>query len=531
MEQAIKQIITEALSTKVSDDTGLKKLKKKAARDFGIGVVRNSELIAVYQDMIDNGEAEYDEAMWQLFSKRKIRNLSGVAVITVLTKPYFCPGRCVYCPTEARMPKSYLANEPGAARALRHEFDPYAQVSARLKSLAVNGHKTDKCELIVLGGTWTVYPQDYQEWFIQRCFDAFNDAEEVDEQGSPIGAGPATSLDEAKTINETAKHRVIGLTLETRPDHVTRDEVKRLRWLGCTRVQIGVQTTDQKVLDITKRDQTNEQVVRATKLLKEAGLKISHHYMQALPGATVESDIQTIRDAFYTPDFQPDHVKIYPTVVVKTAVLYQWWKQGKYKPYSDEELQHLLVEINSLFPEWVRVERLIRDIPSESILAGNKRTNLRQIIEKDGPISRDIRAREPHNSTPVALEDLDLVVREYEASGGTEYFISYESKDRNTLYAFTRLRLQNIEKHWYPVLQDTALIREVHTYGKLQPLKRGEGAVQHIGMGRKLLEEAERIAKEKGFQRIAVIAGIGVREYFKNKLGYHLDDEYMVKAL
>jgi elongator complex protein 3 len=295
-----------------------------------------------------------------------------------------------------------------------------------------------------------------------------------------------------------------------------------------------VQTTDQKVLDLTKRDQTNEQVIRATRLLKEAGLKISHHYMQALPGATVESDIQTIRDAFLTPDYQPDHVKIYPTVVVKTALLYQWWKEGKYTPYTEEELVYLLLEINKLFPEWVRVERLIRDIPSESILAGNKKTNLRQIIEKDGPISRDIRAREPHNAIAVTLDDLDLVVREYEASGGTEYFISYESKDRKTLYAFTRLRLQKIEKHWYEALQDTALIREVHTYGKLQPITK-EGAqgeaVQHIGMGTRLIEEAERIALEHGFHRIAIIAGIGVREYFKNKLGYRLEDEYMVKDI
>ncbi len=528
MQNPIHQIVLRAIDQKVTTDAQLKKIKGAVAKEFGITVVRNSELIRAYKELIDSGEAQFDQIMWTLFSKRKIRNLSGVAVITVLTKPYFCPGRCVYCPTEARMPKSYLANEPGAARALRHEFDPYDQVSARLKSLAVNGHSTDKCELIVLGGTWTVYPKDYQEWFIKRCFDAFNEdpKEEADV--------PTKDLDAAKTKNETASHRVIGLTLETRPDHVTKDEVKRLRWLGCTRVQIGVQTTDQKVLDLTKRDQTNEQVIRATRLLKEAGLKISHHYMQALPGATVESDIQTIKDVFLTPDYQPDHVKIYPTVVVKTALLYQWWKEGKYTPYTEEELVYLLLEINKLFPEWVRVERLIRDIPSESIFAGNKKTNLRQIIEKDGPISRDIRAREPHNAEPVTLDDVDLVVREYEASGGTEYFISYESKDRKTLYAFTRLRLQQIENHWYEALQDTALIREVHTYGKLQPItKAGEQgeAVQHIGMGTRLIEEAERIAREHGFHRIAIIAGIGVREYFKNKLGYRLEDEYMVKEI
>ncbi len=363
-----------------------------------------------------------------------------------------------------------------------------------------------------------MYKPDYQEWFIKRCFDAFNEVE-------------SENLDDAKKVNETAPNRVVGMTMETRPDHTTQEEVKRLRWLGATRVQLGVQTTDQEVLDLIKRDQTNEEVIEATRLLKEAGMKISHHYMQGLPGATVESDVKSIRDAFYTPDFQPDHVKIYPTVVVKTAVLYQWWKDGKYTPYTEEELVDLLMQINGLFPEWVRVERLIRDIPTESIHAGNKKTNLRQILESKGRISKDIRAREPHNTEPVDIDDLDLVVREYEASGGTEYFISYESKDRENIYAFTRLRLQDLKEHWYEELQDCAIIREVHTYGKLKKIDSGDSAVQHVGMGRRLVEKAEEIAKENGYKKMAIIAGIGVREYFRKKLGYELAEEYMVKEL
>jgi len=467
--------------------------------------------------MIKDGQLERNQAIWDLFSKRRVRNLSGVAVITVLTKPYFCPGRCVYCPTEARMPKSYLANEPGAARAVRHQFDPFDQVQSRLKSLEVNGHSTDKCELIVLGGTWTAYPKQYQTWFIKRCFDAFN--EQV-----------SASLDKAKELNETAPHRVVGLTLETRPDHTDKAEAKRLRWLGCTRVQLGVQTTDQEVLDLIKRDQTNAQVIEATRILKEAGFKISHHYMQMLPGATYQSDVQTIADAFFTPDFQPDHVKIYPTSVIKTSVLYHWWKSGKYQPYAQEDLIRLLAEIKSMVPEWVRIERLIRDIPSESIQAGNMVTNLRQLMQDKGVACRCIRCREP-GAREVAIDDVELVVREYEASGGTEYFLSYESKDGQMLYAFARLRLQKLAKHWLPVLQDTALIREVHTYGRLKKVGEGKGSVQHIGMGQQLMAEAERIAQDNGFKRIAVIAGIGVREYFRNKLGYTLEDEYMVKPL
>lgn len=521
--EGIAQLILRVIDRKIDNDKDLKRVKAEVAKEFGIGMVRNAEILKVYRQLIASGVVEETEALWSLFSKRKIRNLSGVAVITVLTKPYYCPGRCVYCPTEARMPKSYLANEPGAARALRHEFDPFNQVAARLKSLEANGHSTDKCELIVLGGTWTVYKKDYQEWFIKRCFDAFNEQE-------------TATLDEAKTVNETAKHRVIGMTLETRPDHIDYDEARRLRWLGCTRVQLGVQSTNQEVLDITKRDQRNEDVIEATRILKEAGFKISHHYMQGLPGATPETDLQSIRDAFYTPDFQPDHVKIYPTVVVKTAVLYRWWKEGKYTPYTQEELEQLLIDINAILPEWTRVERLIRDIPSESIVAGNKKTNLRQLLEADGPISRDIRAREPHNALPITMDDVKLVVRDYEASGGQEYFISYESQDESTLYAFTRLRLQEVgrteeEPHWIPELTGAALIREVHTYGKLQRIHSTDSGVQHIGLGQRLIREAERIARERGYEKIAIIAGIGVREYFQKKLGYHLEGEYMVKSL
>ena len=519
---AIEQIVIRAIEHDVSSAKQLKRIKADVAKEYGIGMVPNVQVLAKYRELLKSGRVEEDEKFLTLFSKRKIRNLSGVAVITVLTKPYYCPGRCVYCPTEARMPKSYLANEPGAARALRNEFDPWRQVTSRLQALQDNGHNTDKCELIVLGGTWDAYPKRYQTWFIKRCFDAFNEFN-------------SRSLDAAKTANETAKNRVIGLTLETRPDHVTKAEAKRLRWLGCTRVQLGVQSTNQEVLDLIKRDQTNEQVINATRLLKEAGFKISHHYMQALPGATPEIDLQTIKDAFQTPHYQPDHIKIYPTAVIKTAVLYRWWKEGKYKPYTQEELMELLVEIQKIVPEWVRIERLIRDIPSESIHAGNKVTNLRQILEKqmkeNGVVCRDIRAREPHHNEVKDIDDVELVVREYQASEGTEYFISYESKDRSVIYAFTRLRLQDMKKHWLPVLQDTAIIREIHTYGKVKAIDAGSGKVQHKGMGQRLIKEAERIAKEKGYSRMAVIAGIGVREYFRNKLGYHLEDEYMVKHI
>lgn len=518
MKEALRAIIQRAMHQQVATPLELKRVKAAVAKEHGIGMVPNAFILSEYRQMINDGEVERDDALWALFMKRGVRNRSGVAVITVLTKPYACPGKCVYCPSEQGMPKSYLANEPGAARALRYGFDPYDQVAGRLKSLAANGHVTDKCELIVLGGSWSAYPRDYQEWFIRRCFDAFNGTDAAD-------------LDEAKTRNETAAHRVVGLTLETRPDLIDEDEVRWMRWLGCTRVQLGVQTTDEEVLRLVRREQTNEDVARATRLLKEAGVKVSHHYMQGLPGATLESDLKTIVDAFCTQELQPDHVKIYPTVVVESSPLYAMWKNGEYEPYSQEALEYLLIEIKKMVPEWVRIERLVRDIPSDSIHAGNKKTNLRQMMKRQGVQCRCIRCREPGDVASVALEDVELVQRGYNASGGREIFLSYESPNREILYAFARLRLQDVADHWIPELQDAAVVREVHTYGRLARIGSGEQAVQHVGMGQRLMQEAERLARDAGYKKIAVIAGVGVREYFKKKLGYRLEGEYMVKEL
>ncbi|MFH1426251.1 MAG: tRNA uridine(34) 5-carboxymethylaminomethyl modification radical SAM/GNAT enzyme Elp3 [Candidatus Kerfeldbacteria bacterium] len=517
MSDALKKIIELAIKRGVASPQQLKAVKAVVAKEYGTSMAPNSSILAKYREMINAGELEKDGAIWTLFSKRIVRNLSGVAVITVLTEPYSCPGKCVYCPSEQGMPKSYLSNEPGAARALRHQFDPFSQVEARLKALDANGHVTDKCELIVLGGSWSAYPHEYQTWFIKRCYDAFNSC-------------VARDIEEAKMLNETAQHRVIGLTLETRPDLIDEEEVRRMRVLGCTRVQLGVQTTDEEVLQLVRREQTNEDAVRATRLLKEAGMKVSHHYMQGLPGATIEKDLKTIVDAFCTPDFQPDHIKIYPTVVTGNSVLYQWWKDGSYTPYAQESLEYLLVEIKKLVPEWVRIERLVRDIPSSSIYAGNRKTNLRQMMKRQGVQCRCIRCREP-GDVSVALEDLELVRRGYDASGGREVFLSYESPDKEIMYAFARLRLQNIGKHWIPELQDAALIREVHTYGRMAKIDSGEHSVQHVGMGQQLMEDAEEIARHAGYTKIAVIAGVGVREYFRNKCGYRLEGEYMVKDI
>lgn len=522
MTQALRDIITKSIERSVTDAQSLRTVKAEVAKQYGISMPTNASIMAEYKNLVDIGNVAMDAELWHVLQVRSVRTLSGIAPITVLTKPYQCPGRCIYCPTEPNMPKSYIDTEPGAMRALRLQFDPYLQVTKRIEALENNGHVPEKCELIVLGGTWTAYQKDYQEWFMKRCYDGFN----LDER--PEGA---VTLAEAKHLNETAKYRVIGCTLETRPDHIDETEVKRLRWFGATRVQIGVQSLNKHVLALNLRDQTNEQVQAATKLLKEAGLKITYHMMQNLPGSAPSSDLNDIKTIFTDPGYQPDHIKIYPCLVVKSAPLYRHWKAGRYQTYSPEVLMELLADIKANVPPYVRIERLIRDIPENSIIAGNTVTNLRQMMQLKGVQCVCIRCREPRADL-TGVAQAELITRQYASADGQEYFISYEDPTHKKIFGFVRLRLQHRAQHWYQELQDCAIIRELHVYGQLVPLDKleADGQVQHRGFGKKMMETAERVAREAGFKKIAVIAGVGVRKYYE-KLGYHLDQEYMVKAL
>jgi elongator complex protein 3 len=520
MVQAVQEILNTAIARHVADAKSLRSVKAEVAKRYGIQMPTNASLLAEYKNMVAAGTLPAQAAVWQMLQVRSVRTLSGVAPITVLTKPYQCPGRCTYCPTEANMPKSYIDTEPGAMRALRLRFDPFQQVTQRLAALEANGHVPEKCELIVLGGTWTAYPKDYQEWFMKRCYDGFN------QDQLPEGAA---TLDEAKTLNETAKYRVIGCTLETRPDHIDEAEVKRLRWFGVTRVQIGVQTLNKHVLALTLRDQTNERVQAATALLKEAGLKITYHMMQNLPGAVPQTDLQDIKTIFSQSGYQPDHIKIYPCVVVRSAPLYRHWKAGRYQSYSEATLTELLADIKNVVPRYVRIERLVRDIPENSIVGGNTVTNLRQIMQQKGVHCVCIRCREPRADNS-GLETAQLFIDQYESANGQEYFISFEDPQRQKLFGFVRLRLQQRSQHWYAELQDAAIIRELHVYGQLVPVAEDSRAVQHRGFGRKLMQAAETIAHDHRFTKIAVIAGVGVRKYYE-KLGYTLSEEYMIKRL
>ncbi len=519
-----QEIVKKLNSGKITNHKDLNYQTRKISGSFHIAAPSKINLLKAYQKLVKNETIKPNPVLAKLLTKREIRTLSGVAPIAVLTKPYECPGQCVFCPNEKAMPKSYLSNEPAVMRAILCNFDAFKQVELRLRALKNTGHQTDKCELIIMGGTWSYLPKRYQTQFIKRCFDAFNGRK-------------AKNLEQAQKWNEKAKNRVIGLTLETRPDYIDVKEIKRMRELGCTRVEIGVQTIDDKILKLTKRGHLTDQTIIATKLLKDAGLKVSYHTMPNLPGSTPAKDLKMYKDLFSNQNFQPDMLKIYPCVVTKDSKLNQWYKKKKFKPYTDKQLLDLMIKVKKLIPRYVRITRLIRDIPSESILAGNKISNLRQLIhdqlKNTGEFCQCIRCREARN-TQFTMNNAQLSIKKYQASQGTEYFLSYESKDKKTLFAFLRLRLpKNIDPQLIkalPEIKDAALIREVHTYGQLIPLKSKTKAVQHIGLGKRLIKEAEKIAKQNKFNTITVISGIGVREYYK-KLEYKLSETYMTKEL
>ena len=543
---AVGQLLNHIADTLPTDRRALRKLKTRIAAQTHAPLIRNDALLGRYRDEVARGLRASDARVEQILTLNGIRSQSGIATVTVITEPYACPGRCVYCPTEARAPKSYLTNEPAVMRALRNDYDPYRQVRSRLDALTETGHPTDKVELIIKGGTWSFYPEGYQRDFIQRCVDAANDFA----QGSGLGARgengnrpgahspepTATStLEVAQRVNETAANRIIGITIETRPDYIDEAEILRLRELGVTRVELGVQTLDESVLQLIVRDHGTAEVRQATRLLKDAGFKVAYHLMPNLPGATPGSDLETMRQLFADPGYQPDTLKLYPCVVIETAELFDWWKQGRYVPYDDETLIELLVQMKQLVPPYVRIERVIRDIPSTSIVAGCLATNLREEVHRRlrarGLRCRCLRCRQVRETADGAFT---LVRRGYDASGGLEIFLSFEDPDTDRVASFLRLRLPASLTQGQAGIapSGTGWVRELHSYGRHVPLhQRRDGAVQHHGFGQRLLAEAERIAREEfGLQRMTVIAGVGVRDYYR-KFGYELQETYMVKRL
>ncbi len=518
---------------------------RKTIKNTNYAFPTSIQLWEAYRFLISQGFAK-NEKIEKILKVKDVRTNSGVAPITVLTKPYPCPGKCVYCPTEYRMPKSYISSEPAAARALSLDFDPYEQVKQRIQALERNGHTANKIELIIKGGTWSVYPKDYREWFITRCFEAANELGNTTLSKDDNSA--KHDLKNSQLINESANYRIIGLTIETRPDCITPDEIIHLRKLGVTRVELGLQIINDRVLKLTNRGTTVADAEYAIALLKTAAFKVDVHILPGQPGTSRKDDLQSFKILFDDPRFRPDMIKLYPCVVLPNSDLYEITKRGDFKPLEGKELRELLIKMQSIIPYYCRVSRLIRDFPTADISHGNKQTNLRESIEtemnKRGIKCKCLRCREVgHVQGNYANDKTQLFEERYENAGGIEVFLSIENENRDVVFGFCRLRLPKLPyqkntshkiKNWeiykaFPILQSSAQIRELHTYGTaLNINQQNQEASQHKGYGRTLIAKAEEIANKEGYQNIVVISGIGVREYYKN-LGYHKQDTYMVK--
>jgi len=476
-----------------------------------------ARLYRAYLELVERGDLTHQEHLLQRLTLKPVRTLSGVAPVTVLTKPYPCPGKCIFCPTDVRMPKSYLSNEPGAMRALMLDFDPFIQTQARVRAMQQLGHRVDKIELLILGGTWSSYPRKYQEWFVQRCFDALNGQE-------------SASLAEAHHLNEAARFRNVGLVIETRPDHVTVEEIAWLRQLGITRVQLGVQSLDDHILALNRRGHDVESVHQAMRLLRGAGIKIAVHWMPNLLGATPESDLVDFRRFWEDPALRPDEMKIYPTGLIRGTELYEHYEHGGYQPYTEEELAQLLAACKRIVPPYCRLNRVMRDIPAPDIAAGVTTSNLRQIVQdrlrSEGTPCRCIRCREVRE-TAVDLASVRLETLKYRTDHSEEVFISAVTEN-DRLAGFLRLSLPT-EAASLEEINGHALIRQLQVYGPLVSLGSNTETreqVQHQGIGGQLVARARKEARAAGFDRWSVIAAVGTRQYYRRH-GFRLGQTYM----
>ena len=492
------------------------------------GYVAKHVLVALYRQLVDEGELEETPELLARIRMKPMRTLSGVTTVTVLTGPHPCPGDCVFCPTDERMPKSYLVDEPGAARAFQNQFDAHKQVASRLEAYRAVGHPTDKIELLILGGTWTSYPHDYQQEFIKRCFDAMNESESPD-------------LATAQRRNEDSPHRNVGLVIETRPDEINPAQLAWLRQLGVTKVQIGAQSLDDRILRLNRRGHSAAQTAEAAALLRAAGFKIVVHWMPNLLGATPASD--RVDFTHLWEGINPDEIKIYPTQLLENTALFKFWKKGKYQPYTTEDLIQLVADVKTTIPPYCRVNRVIRDISSEHVVAGNRRTSLRQDalneLAKRGQVCRCVRCREVRGEQ-VKLSDLRLDDLRYASSFAEDHFLSFLTPEER-IAGYLRLSLPQrtpgqsfppgLPGELFPDLKDAALIREVHVFGQALAVGAEQsGATQHSGLGTRLLKEAESIARQAGYRRLAVIAAIGTRLYYQSR-GFTRGELYMVKEL
>ncbi len=511
---------------KIKDKQELQRRKIELSRTYSLPrLPKNSEILK-FLDLSKRPDLRY------VIARKPSRMASGVVTIAVMTSPARCPhGKCIYCPggVDFGTPQSYVGLEPAARRGRQHNYDPYSQVRARIEQLRAIGHPTDKVEIIVMGGTFLSRDPEYKRKFVKGIYDALNEK-------------PSESLEEAIRNNESAPNRCVAFTIETRPDWCFEPHVDEMLSYGTTRVEIGVQTVFEEILKRVKRGHGVKEIIKATQVAKDSGLKVVYHMMPGLPGSDLERDLEAFRKIFEDPSFRPDMLKIYPTLVIKGTELYEMWRRGEYTPYSLEEIVSLIADVLEFLPRWVRIQRMMRDIPANAIDVGIRAGNLRELVQEElrrrGKRCHCIRCREVgHRYFKEGIlpdpQEVKLLREDYEASGGEEIFLSFEDVKNEILIGYLRLRIPS-EKAHRPEISErrSAIVRELKVSGPPVPL--GERPVlewQHKGYGRKLMEEAERIAVEEyGVKRILVTSGVGVRDYYR-KLGYRLLGPYMAKEL
>ena len=505
--------LLEAITTgEVKNKLDLQRKKIQLCRELGLATVPpNSETLA-------RADPETIKLVQVILRRKPMRTLSGVAVAAVMTSPAPCPhGRCLYCPggVENQSPQSYTGKEPAARRGASYDFDPFLQVSKRIEQLEAIGHPTDKIDLIIMGGTFTSRTLQYQDYFVKGCFDAMNEA-------------ASENLEQAHLLNETAPHRCIGMTVETRPDSFSGQMADHCMLLGTTRVEFGVQLLDDDILRAVGRGHGVKEIVQATAVAKDRGLKVCYHLMPGLPGSSPELDVERFRLMFGDERFRPDMLKIYPTLVVKGTPLYESWLKGDYSPYTTEQATEVIASMKAMVPKYVRIQRIQRDIPAPLIEAGVNKGHLRELVQarmrEQGIQCKCIRCHEVglNRITLEHVSEVGLVTERYRASGGEERFISFEIEGSMGLVGYARLRL--------PDNDDVAHLRELKVFGQMAQLGKKEEHWQHRGFGKELVAESERQAHAAGYRALSVTSGVGVRRYYFSQ-GYQRNGVYMTKEL
>jgi elongator complex protein 3 len=542
MEDACRFIINEILEGRVNTKKDLEKVKLKACRDFKLMEFMSNSLL------LENATPSERAEISPLIRKKPTRTISGVAVVAVMCKPHKCPhGRCTYCPESDIAPPSYTGEEPAALRARMFDFDPYKQTYNRMLQLESIGHPLDKVELIVMGGTFPSYFTCYQEWFVTRCIEAMNNFGSTDPEkriqirnsGNLKVPTNFNYLEDVQIDNEQSPVRCVGMTFETRPDYAKKEDVDRMLQMGVTRVELGVQTIYNFIYKRIERGHRVNDVVESTRILRDSGIKVAMHLMPGLY-SDPERDMRIFHRIFEDEQFKPDMLKIYPCLVTKGSKLYELWKNDDYTPYTTEEAVDLIVKVKKMLPKWVRTMRIQRDIPSQLIEAGVKKSNLGELVynklAEENVNCQCIRCREVGHRGAVGVNpifnDIELMKEEYNAGEGREIFLSHEDKLNNILIGFLRLRIPSINAHRREVDEKTAIVRELHVYGQMAELgQKKEELWQHMGYGEELLLEAERIALENyDKNKLLIISGVGARNYYR-KFGYKKEGPYMSKII